>query len=261
MESLPSKLLEQIAFNTRSKIEEHMLIIMNKSTHEEHLSQPLQTNNKQFKIAITFLSAYNGIFNVTNKNNKFYSKKNLTDEDFIQIRIPEGAYEIESLNEEIKRIIIDNEYYTIESYPFTIKPNFSTLGSIVEIKPQGPIIGFVFDDSIGNLLGFDETILYEEYNLSPNPVDILSFDNIFIETDIAQGMIFKGKRTGIIHNFTMDVDPGYKYIEKFRGGIQWYMMESKDIISSICFKLKNENRNLVSFNGQSITFRLSIKEL
>ena len=131
---LPSKLLEQIAYNTRSRIEEHILIVMNKSTHEEHLSQSLQTNNKQFKNAVTFLSAYNGIFNVTNRNNKFYFKKNLIDEDFIQIRIPEGAYEIESINNEIKRIFIDNEYYTIESYPFTIKPNFSTLGSIVEIK-------------------------------------------------------------------------------------------------------------------------------
>ena len=39
-------------------------------------------------------------------------------------------------------------------------------------------------------------------------------------------MIFK-KRSGIIHNFTLDVDPGYKYIETFRGGVQWYMMESK----------------------------------
>ena len=35
-------------------------------------------------------------------------------------------------------------------------------------------------------------------------------------------------------------------------------MESKGIISSICFKLKNENNQLVSFNGQSITFWLSI---
>ena len=38
------------------------------------------------------------------------------------------------------------------------------------------------------------------------------------------------------------------------------MIESKDNISSICLKLKNENGNLVSFNGQSLTFRLSIKE-
>ena len=45
---LPSKLLEQIAFSTRPKIEKHMLIVMDKSTHEGHLSQPLQTKNKQF---------------------------------------------------------------------------------------------------------------------------------------------------------------------------------------------------------------------
>ena len=93
---LPSKLLEQIAFNTRPKIEEHMLIVMDKSTHEEHLSQPLQTNNKQFKIAVTFLTGYNGIFNISDKNNKFYFAKSFMDEaGFIQIIIPPGAYEIE----------------------------------------------------------------------------------------------------------------------------------------------------------------------
>ena len=53
---LPSELLEQKAFNKKRKIEEHMLIVMDKSTHEEHLTQPLQTNNKQFKIAVTFLT-------------------------------------------------------------------------------------------------------------------------------------------------------------------------------------------------------------
>ena len=262
MESLHSKLLEQIAYNTRSRIEEHMLVIMNPSTHEEHLFQPLQTNNKQFKVAITFLTGYNGIFNVTNKNNKFYFLKSINDEDgYIIITIPPGAYEIESLNNEIRRIIIDEGHYSEASYPVAIKPNFTTLGSIIEISTQGPVITFVPDDSIGDLLGFNKTTIFEEYNLSPNSVDILSFDNIFIECNIAQGMIFKGKRSGIIHNFTMDVDPGYKYIEKFRGGVQWYMMETKDIISSICFKLKNENNELVSFNGQSITFRLSIKEI
>ena len=259
---LPSKILEQIAFNTRPKIEEHMLIVMEKSTHEEHLSQPLQTNNKQFKIAITFLTGYNGFFNVTNANNNFFFTKSISDEDgFVQITIPPGASEIESLNNEIKRIIIDEGYYNELTYPFKIKPNFSTLGSIIEISTQGPVITFVPDESIRELLGFNKITIFEEYNLSPNPVDILSFDNIFLECDIAQGMIFKGRKSNIIHNWTMTVDPSYKYLEKFSGGVQWYMMESKDIILSICFKLKNENNQLVSFNGQSITFLLSIKEI
>ena len=119
----------------------------------------------------------------------------------------------------------------------------------------------MFDDSIRNLLGFSVRTLNEEYTLSPDPVDIISFTNIFIETNIARGMIFRGKRSGIIMNFTMSVPPGYKYICRFNGGVQWYMLEAKDVISSICFKLKNENNELVSFNDQSISFRLSKKEI
>ena len=40
-------------------------------------------------------------------------------------------------------------------------------------------------------------------------------------------MIFKSNRTGIVRSFIRDVDPGVKYMVKFRGGIKWYMMESK----------------------------------
>ena len=258
---LPCKLLEQYVFNTRrSKIEEDMSIVMDKSTHEEHLSQIFQTNNKQLKIAVTFLTGYNGIFKVTGKINQFYFSRSPSGETFL-ITIPRGSYEIESLNNEIKRIIIDEGHLTETDYTFQIKPNFSTLGSLVEVSSQGPTIRYLPNDSIRDLLGFKPKVLQEEYNLSDYPVDTLSFDNFFIETDFAQGMIFKGKRTGIIHNFTNDVDLGYKYIEKLRGGVQWYMMESKDIFSSICFKLRNENIQLVSFNGQSISFRLSIKEI
>ena len=101
-----------------------------------------------------------------------------------------------------------------------MEPNFSTLGSIVEISTQGPVIAFLPGDSIRDLLGFNKTTIYEEYNLSPNPVDVLSFDKNFQEGNIAQGMIFRGKSFEIIHNFTVDVDPGYKYIEQIRGGVQ-----------------------------------------
>ena len=84
-----------------------MRIVMNESIHEEHLLQPLQVNNKQFKIAVTFLSAHNGIFNVTSSNNKFYFLKTITDDDHIQITIRPRVYEIEALNNEIERNIID----------------------------------------------------------------------------------------------------------------------------------------------------------
>ena len=91
-------------------------------------------------------------------------------------------------------------------------------------------------------------------------LSLISFNNTFIETVIAKGMIFKGERSGIIMNFTMSVSPRYIYVCRVEGGIQWYMMESKDVISSFSFRIKNEINELVSFNGSSISFRLSIKE-
>ena len=100
---LPNKKLAQYAHNTRPKIEQHLLEVMNKSTHEEHLYQPLQTKNKQPKKAVAFLTGCNGVFNVTKSNIRFYFKKTNTDGDeFIQITIPQGAYEAESLNNEKK---------------------------------------------------------------------------------------------------------------------------------------------------------------
>ena len=162
---LPTKILQQIALNTRPKNEERTLKVLDISTHEEHIFRPHQTNNKQFKIAFAFLTGYNGIFNVTKSNNRFYfKKKNINEDDFIQISIPQGAYEIESLNDEIKRIINGRSHYSEidKEYPFTMKPNFSTLGSVLKTSPQGPSINFVFDDSIRNLQGFNETVLYKK---------------------------------------------------------------------------------------------------
>ena len=88
-----------------------------KNTYPNHY----KLKKKQFKVAVTFLTAYNGIFNVTNKNKKFYFAKSITDEDaFIHITIPPGAYEFESLNNETRRIIIEERHFTEVDYPFTI---------------------------------------------------------------------------------------------------------------------------------------------
>ena len=67
---LPNELPEQIAFKTRSVGEGLMLIVVDNSTHEEILSQSLQTNIKQLESAVTFLTGHNSNLNVTNKKIK-----------------------------------------------------------------------------------------------------------------------------------------------------------------------------------------------
>ena len=137
------------------------------------------------------------------------------------------------------------------------------MGSNIKISSnfKGSQIVFTPNKIIRDISGFKPKIIYEEYNLSDHPVDNLAFDIIFLETNIAHGVIFKGKRSGILLNFTIDVNPGYKYVANIRGGFQWYRMESKDFLSSISFNLKIENGKLVSFKDQSITFRLLIGEV
>ena len=72
------------------------------------------------------------------------------------------------MNNEIKRIIIEEGHFTEADLPFTIKPSLSTLRSIIEISGQEPLISFLPNDCKRNLLGFNAVTLYEEYNLSSN---------------------------------------------------------------------------------------------
>ena len=103
------------------------------------------------------------------------------------------------MNNEIKRIIIDEEHFTEANYPLTIKQNFSTLGSITGNSRQEPLTTFLPDDFIRDLLSFSASTIFEEYNLSHKPSDFLSFDFVFLDCDIAQGLIFGGKPSEIIH--------------------------------------------------------------
>ena len=80
-----------------------------------------------------------------------------------------------------------------KNYPFLIRTKFCNLGPFFGNKTNKGQIALTPDDS--------------RRDLSQHPVDITSCDNIFIETYIAQGMIFKGKTTGII---TMKINPGFK---------------------------------------------------
>ena len=61
--------------------------------------------------------------------------------------------------------------------------------------------------------------LYEDYKLSANPADLVTFGKKFPGNCFCPGNDFKSKRSRIFHYFTMNVDPGNNYVENFHGGI------------------------------------------
>ena len=149
-----------------------------------------------------------------------------------------------------------------EEYLVTIKSNFSTLGSLSEIEPErGWQVSFVKDDTTSrDLLGFRAAVLHDEYNLSDRPADIFSFGNFFLETDFAQKKRLSDE--DVQEHFIVSLlDPAYKNVQNFRRENQWFMMETKEHFQKSAFNSKKENGNLASFNGQLVTFRLSINEV
>ena len=200
---LLSEISEQTLFNTKFKTEEFLLVVTDKSTHEENLSQPLQTNNKKFEKSVTFQSNYNDTFNVTIEKNKFYFTGSINDDESVEICISIGAYELESLNDEINPEANNRS---------KIRPNFLTLGNNIEISSNitGTQIASIPNNSMRYLLVFKPVTIHAEQNLSHYPVDVLTFDDIFLQTDIPQGMIFIRNRSRKNHFFAMDVITGCK---------------------------------------------------
>ena len=101
---------------------------------------------------------------------------------------------MESLNRKIKRHITIEELIKEEVYPFSIKPIFSIIGSIITIAPGIRWqISFVQEYTLRKFLGFKPFVMHKEFKLSQNLVDVLSFNNMAFETDIAQATIFQGE--------------------------------------------------------------------
>ena len=120
-------------------------------------------------------------------------------------------FDLQSLNNVIKLNKFAEGYFTEANHPFTLKPKFSTLTSVIEKSSniEDSQISFTPDDSMRDLLGFKPIISQEEKNLSDSPVDILPFDAIFLESVIARDMIFRDERGGIFQKTTMTKSSGY----------------------------------------------------
>ena len=100
-----------------------------------------------------------------------------------------------------------------------------------------------------------------EYDVSDKQADVIFLDKVKREKNIVKGMISETKRSGVIRNFRTGVDPGCDDMENNTSGLIWNMMENKDNLSSMTFKLQNENGKLVTCDGPDFTFRSTIKRI
>ena len=214
-------------------------------------------NTKKYEAALLSFDTYNSIPNITaNKNNIFkYSNDNGT--TWKTITLNTGAYELQAMNDEIKRQIIVNGD---DENAFSITANISRLTSIVNIENPSYKIDFSEDNSIGSILGFMKIIISHGYNESSNIVEIMQINSILVNIDIIMGSYVNGSQSPTLYSFYPNVSPGYKIVERPNPSLIYYPLSRHDI-SRMRVWLTDQNKNLIDLRGETITIRIHVREI
>lgn len=217
---------------------------------------PIQLNENYVCGLISF-DTYHSIPNVDVENNLFHIGDH-------EIEIPVGSYEISDIAEFLK-----NKYYTLKtdilssklhnlngSASLDIKANYNTLQT--QIKSASDIIYFNRERSIGSLLGFSKRVLQPDVeHFSDKPIDITKINTIIVESNIVSGSFINDTSAHILHQFSLNVSPGYKITEAPANVI--YLPVRSKTINSIALKVVDQDGNLINFRGEKISVRLHLK--
>lgn len=200
--------------------------------------------NSEYECGLVSLYTYNSISNILKRNNLFHIGNEI-------IEIPEGAYEIDDIEEYIRSALKRTQSPTT----VTIRANTNTLKT--EIKTTQPVY-FDKERSIGEVLGFSKRVIQPNQIVASDlPVNINQVNSIRVECSITTGSYMNDKPVHTIHEFAPDVLPGYKINEVPKNII--YLPVNTKSISSIIINLVDQDGKLIDFREETITLRLHLK--
>jgi len=213
--------------------------------------------NKKYEAALLSLDTYNSIPNITVNKNNIFTYSTDDGKTWKTITFNTGAYELQAINNEIKRQIITNGD---DESAFNIAANISRLTSIVNIENPSYKIDFGVDNSIGSVLGFEKVIISHGYNESSNIVSIMQVNSILVNIDIIMGSYVNGSQSPTLYSFYPNVSPGYKIVERPNPSLIYYPLSRHDI-SRMRVWLTDQNGTLIDLRGETVTMRIHVREI
>ena len=167
--------------------------------------------------------------------------------DFVEIELPPGVYELVDINKIMKQKLSDSDF----EFEFNIEADTISMKSV--LTTSNPIY---FNSKLNELLGFTNTHYIQGTHISEKPVMITTTDKVHLKCDCVDGSIVDGIREQILFSFNLSCPPGYKIIKE--PNIILYKKINKTRLDSIQFFLEDNNHNPVDFNGETLTFTIQI---
>lgn len=216
-----------------------------KSVLTSSYSPPIELGDDEYECSLIDFQSYNSIPNVDYDNNLFHIGDQI-------IEIPIGSYELLDIVE-----FITVKYKSLDSKKsIDIVANNNTLQ--IEILSSNESVFFNKERSIAKLFGFDERILEPgKKHISNLPVNILKVNVLQLHCNIITGSFMNNSPAHILHEFSLDVPPGYKIAERPRNLI--YLPVNVREISRLEIRILDQEGRLINFRGEEITLRIHLR--
>ena len=253
------ELLEKIAKNTEHKTPFQIIVSDNKSSFNTRFIPKIELDrDKVYEIALVNLETYYSFPNIDETNNIFiYSPDN--GNSWEKIKIPEGSYEIDDINNTIQQEMEKRGHYDSinEDYYINISANSNTLKSVLTLEKDYQV-DFNYQNSLAKVLGFTNAKYTEGFHESENVVNILSINSIFINIDIISGSYVNESTKNTIYSFFPKVSPGYKIIESPVNLV--YLPLTLDTIDRLEVSITDQDDHLLNLRNEKLTIRFHIRE-
>ena len=252
-------LLKQIAKYTEHKTSFQIIVSDNKSSFNTRFTQKIEVErDKVYEIALVNLETYYSFPNIAEANNIFvYSPDN--GNSWVKIKIPEGSYEIDDINNTIQQEMKRRGHYDSinENYLINISANSNTLKSVLILEKDYQV-DFNHQNSLAKVLGFTGNKYTGGFHESENVVNILSMNSILVNIDIISGSFVNGTTKNTIYSFFPKVSPGYKIIESPVNLV--YLPLTLDTIDRLEVTITEQDDHLLNLRNEKLTIRFHIRE-
>ena len=197
------------------------------------------------------LETYYSFPNIDETNNVFvYSPDN--GNSLVKIKIPEGSYEIDDINNTIQHEMEKRGHHDPinKDYYINISANSNTLKSVFILEKDYQV-DFNHQNSLAKVLGFTGAKYTEGFHKSENVVNILIINSILVNINIISGSYVNGTTKNTIYPFFPKVSPGYNLV---------YLPIILDTIDSLNVSITDQDDHLRNLRNEMLTIRFHIRE-